>query len=193
MEEFTKVLSILDRANVLGSRTLENGTRLIGPAPHVAPSAWLHQVFAPLSDREIVQVEQQVQRPLPLNFKDFLKVSNGLRIFSGSLNIYGLRSSYVRSGDAVWQPFSIDTPNTSERPKDAKESYVFVGGYSQDGSKLVIDTETSKAFRCMRYTSQPVNEWASFEEMLITETIRIGLLFNEEGKQIDPKEPRTPS
>lgn len=192
MKALEKVLPILEKAKTLGERVLPNGSRLICHVPHVAPEAWLHAVYAPLLERDIISLEKQIRRPIPPVFKEFLKVANGIQIFSCSMSIDGLRANFARTGDAVWQPFSIVTPNTIERPKDAQESFFFIGGYEWDGSRLYIDSKTSKVFRSESGTAKPINEWNNFEEMLVTETIRIALLFDDQGRRIDPREPTTP-
>ena len=182
----------MERAKILGERQLPNGTRLIGHVPHVAPEAWLHEIFPPLDKGGIDKLEAGLKMSIPTDYKEFLSVANGLMLFSCRLSLDGLRTSYVRTGDEAIQPFSLLTPNTFERPKDALPSYLFIGGYGQDGSRLYIDGETSKVFRAARRTSTPLNEWKNFEEMLVTETIRIALLFDDKGKRINPNEPTTP-
>src|SRR5262245_35891125 len=134
MDYLDRVFGLLEASSDLGVRVLDNGTRLIGHVPHVAPEAWLHIIFAPLSLTQVAQVEHEIATSLPEPFGDFLRRSNGLSLFSDSLSIHGLRSSYARSGDAVWQPFSIVTPNVPERPRSAGPSLVFVGSYASDGS-----------------------------------------------------------
>lgn len=193
MQAFQKILTILERAKCLGERILPNGTRLIGHVPHVAPEAWLHTIFPPLDISGIQKLEAEIKISIPADYKKFLMATNGLKIFSDRLSLDGLRMSYVRTGDEARQPYSLVTPNTFERPKDALSSYLYIGGYSQDGSHLYIDGETLKVFRAARRTSAPLNEWKNFGEMLVTETIRIALLFDEKGKLINPKEPTTPN
>jgi|SRR6185369_4004354 len=192
MEALQKIFPILDRAKPLGARTLPNGTRLIGHVPHVAPEAWLHEIFPPLHAHGIEAIERGIKRALPQDFKTFLEFANGLMLFSCSLSIYGFRTNYSRTGDDAIQPFDIITPNTYERPKDALPSYVFIGGYRSDGSLIYIDSDTSKVFRSARKRSIPLNEWTNLEEMLVTETIRIALLFDDRGKRIDPRESTAP-
>lgn len=192
MEYLRKIFSVIDRAKILGVRELSNGGKLVGHVPHVAPEAWLHEVFGPLVEQDVLKLENEMRRPIPSEIRQFLKEINGLMLFSCSLSIYGFRTSFSRSGDEVWQPFSLVTPNTIERPKDALESFFFFGGYGWDGSRLYIDTATSKVIRAARRTSKPLSEWNSFEEMLVTETIRIALLFDNSGRQLDVNKPTTP-
>lgn len=189
---FRELMDVVDRARPLGFRTLENGTQLVGHLPDVGPEAWLHQIFGPLDETGIRRVEKQVGIKLPPEFEWFLRQANGLSLFSGSLAVYGLRESYARSGDAAWQPFAIDVPNTLERPRDGKGSSLFVGGYRADGSLLYIDADNSSVYRCSRDSARPLNQWPSLLEMLAREAKRLSRLFDEKGHKLDPKASTAP-
>ncbi|MBE0543131.1 MAG: SMI1/KNR4 family protein [Verrucomicrobia bacterium] len=184
-------MSTLEAASKLGVRQLENGTKLIGRTPHVAPEAWLHAVFAPISHHDVLQLEKSLGRKIPEPYRHFLtSFANGLSIYSECLSLDGLRTSYARRGDEVWQPFAIDTPNVYERPRDADPRHFFIGGYGQDGSLLYIDGV--KVYRCSRESVEPLHEWNGFETMLIGEVERLVALFDENGRKKNPKAPTTP-
>ncbi len=193
MDYLNRVWRILESYSHLGERTLANGTRLIAPAPHVAPEAWLHQIFAPIDDQGIARLESDLGGPLPDEFTQFLMRNNGLGIFSYSISIFGLRTSFARTGDAVWQPFSLLTPNIRERPRDAKASFCFMGAYRDDASLLYIDTTDHQVYRCERHSAKPLNRWDDFSTMLESETERISQLFDLEGRPFDPHALKTPA
>jgi hypothetical protein len=181
---------LMQRACRLGHKTLADGTQLFGRAPHIAPEAWLHALFPPISDYEIDQIETAVGSSIPGVFRDFLTLANGFSIFSDSLSIYGYRSNYERTPDSVWQPFSIITPNTVERPIDASESHLFIGGYPcGTGYLLYIDERDQKVSRCSRSSARPLQQWSSFPEMVVKESSRLATFFDELGRKIDPKRP----
>jgi len=185
-------LAVLDRASALGQRVLSDGTRLIGPAPHVGRAAWLHIIFRALEEREIGGLREKLDN-LPEAFRGFLARQNGLSIFSDALSIYGLRVSYARTGDAAYQPYSILTPNVHERPRDAPSSAFFVGGYSGDGSLLYIDeAENGRVIRCDRETAASLNCWTNMTAMLDSEALRLAFLYDAQGRCIDPNRPTTP-
>lgn len=110
MNSFDQILEVVGRAESLGWRTLSNGVRLVGHIPHFAPEAYLHVLFPPLEDGQISLIEQQVGRKFHADLKAFYGRSNGLTLFAYSLDFVGLRTSYVRTGDEAWQPFSIVRP-----------------------------------------------------------------------------------
>jgi hypothetical protein len=191
IQEFHEVVAILERATPLGVRSLDNGTKLIGHVPHVAPQAWLHVMFSPLNEEQVCNLEQTLQRNIPPDYREFLlSFGNGLCAFSDNLSLYGLQL-ISRSGDNMWQPFPLDTPNFYERPPDASEQAFFIGGYEQDGSLLYL--EKGQVFRCNRNAATPLNKWPSFKEMLVAEVKRISTLFDDEGRLKDADAITTPS
>ena len=177
-----KVYTYIYQAKNLGFQKLDNGTELIGRVPHIAPQAWLHAIFAPLNHKQIILLETDMQTSIPLVLKEFYLLNNGLDLFSSSISFYGLRTSYERKGDAVWQPFDIILPNTYGRSDDSNMDELCFGGYGFDGSDLYINTITLKVYRRMPESSVILNTWNSFEEMVLSETERLFKLFDEKGK-----------
>ena len=188
-----EIYTEIEKAKSFGYREASNGAKLYGHTPHIAPEAWLHILYKPLIEEEINKLEEETKVRIPSIYRTFLRWSNGLNLFSGSLSFYGLRVLNYREGDKAIQPFNIVTPNTLERPKDAKSTYLFIGGYNWDGSKLYLDNETLKVYRCDRYSAEDIkNEWRNFEETLKSEVSRLSALFDEKGKEIDEDIPTTP-
>ena len=186
-------MKLLYEAKCLGYRELNNGAHLIGHVPHVAPKAWLHTVYSPLSEAHILELENNIRISFPYSFISLSKLSNGLRIFSDTLSIDGYRLSYNRVGDEAIQPYSILTQDLDERPKDSRVSFLYIGGYfTNDGSSLYIDNDTDMVYRCTHKSSQPLNQWNNLWDMLLSKTIRLSKLFDSNGKQINPKQPLIP-
>ena len=194
MEKYTEFIdNIVSRYKHLGSNKLVNGTELIGHVPHIAPQAHLHILFCPLNNEEIEQMTNMLGlKILPSNLIEFYSKFNGISLFSDSINIYGLRNNFNRGIEDVWQPFSILTPNKLERIKDSKKEYLYIGGYRYDGSKIYLDTISNKVYRCSRESSKPLNTWENFGIMLLSESKRIDLLFDENGRKLNPRIPTTP-
>jgi hypothetical protein len=181
------ILKFLDSYRLFGEKRLENGTYLIGKAPHIAPNAWLHSIYSGLNLNEIKELENILGKLIPEGYRSFLEKSNGLKIFNTTFCLDGLRRSSSRGLDDVWQPFDIRTPNISERPKNALDYFFFIGGYDWDGSLLYIDTHTEKVHLCNRDNADSLYEWNDFERMLESEILRIINLFDSQGKEIDPR------
>jgi hypothetical protein len=88
----------------------------------------------------------------------------------------------------IWQPFDITIPNIYERPKNIPKDVLMIGCFSDDGSKLCINTDGS-VFRCSKNGRNTIhNEWNNFDEMLETEVSRIIGLYTREGLKINPNE-----
>lgn len=190
---FEDVFVALEQARRLGFRQTSLGAKLFGHVPHVAPEAWLHSVYFGLSSEEIRHLEDALGRTIPNEVEEFLRISNGLNLFSNSLFIFGLRRSNERVGDAAWQPFSIEAANTLERPSELDSDAVVVGGYFDDGSRLVVSSRTSKVTRIPKGRAGPVlTTWDGFEQMLTSEVQRLSSLFDDRGRMLDEDVPTTP-
>ena len=190
MHYLQTIYAIMQRARGLGYRALDNGTQLIGRVPHAGSQAWLHILFNPVSDSEIDDLESNIGIRFPEVFRDFLTFANGLSLFCGSLSIYGKRTDCDRTGDSVWQPFNIVTPNKDERLRDSKPSFLYVGGYPcGNGSYVYIELKELKVYRCSRQSSEPLEKWGSFPDMLISEANRLAGFFDESGRRLNTRQP----
>jgi hypothetical protein len=181
-----KGLDLLKGYNYLGKKELSDGAVLIGKAPHIAPQAWLHRIYAPLTIDQIDELQKDCKRVIPLDYKKFLFATNGLGVFNTTLSLYGKRTNYIRNVEnAEGQPFNIITPNTVERIKNLGDNKLIIGSYSYDGSKLYIDNVTNKVHLSDRYDATSLYEWSNFDEMLDSEIKRLITLFDNDGKKVD--------
>lgn len=177
---FDRILQSLHKWDHLGYQQVPNGTLLIGRVPHVAPAAWLHEIYAPIgADQDEVLAHLPV--PVHADYKAFLSRANGMYLFSGQLCIYGIRSSYERIGGAKWQPFDLRIPNTMERVPGAPSDAVFVGIDAVSQQPLAILSGTGETFRCQRDDPARLQSWNSFAEMLLSEIERLSLLCDSNG------------
>lgn len=182
MNYFEKVKRELFKFENLGIEKSVNGTLLIGRALHIAKYAWLQSIYPVLNEQEIVKLESELNIEIPKDYKWFLlNCSNGLKIFVSKFYLYGLRKNFIRTIEASRQPYSIITTNINERPKNSKESYFFIGGYSWDGSHIYIDIKTNVVHFCANGDATSLFKWDSFEEMIVSEVNRITKLFNKNG------------
>jgi hypothetical protein len=171
-------------------KELTNGTKLVCHVPHIAPQAWLHYIYKGLSIEQIEEFEKKFPVAFPSEYKEFLKESNGINVFSDSLSIWGLRNSYERTGDGAIQPYDILALN-NERPKGCPNTWLFFGSYSWDGTRLLFDLAngdgSNKVYRCARRSTQILQEWPSFWVWFDSEVERIGKLFDSNGIKYDKK------
>ena len=188
----TEVLRVVQQAAAFGTATSENGAHMYGHVPHVAPEAWFHIVFPPLDEEALTTLENRLRRPIPLEYRQLLKVTNGLHLFSGQLALYGLRTDYSRRS-AIRLPFDLGDPNVHERPRTADPSWFLFAFYKEDGSKGYIDPQDGRVYRGTRDMTQPrLNRWPSLDDFLIGEVGRLQGLFDDRGREIDSTRPTTP-
>ena len=70
-----------------------------------------------------------------------------------------MRKSYNRNPNATPEPYGLIESNIYERPKNAKDTYFFIGGYRYDGSKLYIDSENGKVHFCKSRDATSLLSW----------------------------------
>ncbi len=193
MDYFEEVKKELFKFRKLGEEKSDNGTMLIGKAPHIAQFAWLHEIYPVLSNEDIITIERELGTSVPEDYRLFLQNgSNGLGVFVAKFYLLGLRKELGRTIEASRQPYSLNTSNIDERADKAKDSYFFIGGYKWDGSKVYIDKNTNKVHYCARWDATSLYTWDSFEEMIVSEVRRITALFDSNGTIIKKGTPTTP-
>lgn len=181
-----EVYQITDVARSFGYRSLPNGTELVGHVPHIAPEAWFHQRFAPLTERDIAILEAQLGLALPPALRIFYSHYNGLGLFAYELSLHGLRHTYERTGDAAWQPFDLADVNRYTRPRQKPAHHLLLSRYRSDGAGLYLNTSTGAVYReSAPPHSRSEHEWPSFETMLVAEVQRLALLFDEQGRRYE--------
>lgn len=192
MSAFTEIMEYIQTFEKYGCKEYENGTKEYGHAPFIAPEAYNFCVFATLNEDDIVELERDLKREIPSQFRSFLMTdTNGLHLFH-HFSLYGMRKSYNRDLNATPAPFGLLKPNIYEKPKNAKDTYFFIGGYRYDGSKLYIDSEDGKVHFCKRRDASSLLAWDSFEDMLLSESKRIFTLYDDRGRMLVPSEKTLP-
>jgi hypothetical protein len=189
--DFKFILDKLNQWKQGGEEVLKNGTVLICKVPHIAPKAWFHIKYAPLTLNQISEMEQDLSNDFPVEVKQFLLTSNGLNIFSDSLSIYGKRTSYSRNVDEAKQPYDlVDLHN--EVAEYLPKNYIVIGSYSWDGSHIVCDLNLNTIHRCEQDSGKILNTWNSLSDFLREEIARLTKLFDEYGVEYDEDVPTTP-
>lgn len=116
LDRLSEVFAVVEKWAPRGETVLDTENKLICPVPDVAPEAWLHVLFAPASSSQISRAETEGDW-FPPEFHDFLPGVNGISLFSGHVDVWGIRTTHVRAGDAPRQPFDILSLNRpGQRP-----------------------------------------------------------------------------
>ena len=201
--DYSETLSPLLGWENNGRKETASGAILLGHCPHVAPEAWLHIIFAPLDSEGLGAIQTQLGEnglpgSIPDAYSEFLRVSNGLSLYSGSLALYGHRTSWERTGDDVWHPFDLasharEHMRSFQRSETIPDSErFFIGSYKSDGSAVYIETSTGKVCHVGRGTDVVDFSWSDFATFLKGEINRLSDHFDESGKRKDRKIPTTP-
>lgn len=170
----------------LGERKVNNNVLLYGKAPHIGPSAYLHELYPALSKDEIQVLGKCINMKIPAHLVDFYSECNGFNFFCDKLAIYGLR---IQSS---FQPYDLMTPNVDERLKDADDDMIFIGGYSWDGSRIYTKENDSKIYLCSPKSSRPLKIWESLSIFIAQEAERMPTLFDTNGIIIDASKSTLP-
>jgi len=174
------------RFSSLGEERKPNGTMFYGRAPHIAPVAFLHKRYPPLTDEQITELGNVVRNKIPDHLADLYRECNGLHYFSDTLSIDGLRT------DTIDQPYDIDIPNIHERPGDAGVDIIFFGGYTWDCSLFYTKTNDPKVYWCAGDSAKPLKSWNSIEDFISQEARRIAALFDSKGVPLNPDKSTLP-
>jgi hypothetical protein len=188
MNDFQKLIrQIEDDYSPKGHKFVATvGSNLFGKT-RKGKDTWHHALFRPLSEKEIDTLESQVGIKFPDILRQFYRVSNGLNLFSDELSIDGLRGSYARSADNAWQPYSLVEPNTLERPSEATQDEIFIGGYSYDGSRIKLNIKTGKIAACKPDSAKDTfSKWPDLITFLRKEYARLKKCFDDNLELIDP-------
>ncbi len=190
---FESILNQLKKWEKVSTKTLNNGTVLICNVPHIAPQAWLHEIYAVLGDEDIEGLESALGRTLPADYVEFLKCANGINIFSDSLSIWGKRNLYTRKGEDAILPYDLISLN-EEKVRYIPRDWVVFGSYSWDGSIMVYDLKKDfkKVARCSLDSNEVLHEWPSLWSWIKLEVERLSNLFDDNGVEFDENTPTVP-
>lgn len=184
MSYIDQIVNVAEQWLPLGEITYDDGTRLIGHVPHVGPMAYMHELFPGLQGGEVEVMEMFLRRSLPAPLKGMYGRVNGFRMFSGELDVFGLRKSDTRSLHDTAQPFAIQDPNVLERPPRTPEHIVFFAFYQDDGCLLSMSTEGPEVYATPMGKWKIRREWPDLETCLLSEVARLASAFDAQGRLI---------
>lgn len=185
-------MNAAEKAAAFGSATSENGAHMYGHVPHVAPQAWYHIIFPALDPEALEEIDKKLGRRVPDPYRDLLRRTNGLDLFSGALSLDGLRKDYSRKVSVV-EPYDLEDPNLYERPRAADPSWFIFAFYKADASTVYMDPVDGRIYRANRDMTQPrLNDWPSLDAFLRDEVRRVERHFDDRGRRLDPSRPTTP-
>jgi len=165
-----KILSPLEEWTHLGEIKNDMGTRLIGHVPHIAPKAYVHVVYSPLKDEDLLEFGERLERPIPIQYEEFLGYANGLMVFSGALRVMGYTPIKRKADVHVYNyPPNVIVSNVSARMKGLSHGAVIVGFYKEDGSYASIEEDGSVVRFDAKGSGDVIQKWSDFDIWLSSE------------------------
>ena len=138
-----------------------------------------------ISKNELKELAALVSYPLPETLKAFYMTVNGLALFGGAINLYGLRKDRARTVLAtIQQPFDIGMPNNTGFVYHIK-GVIYIGSYQCDGSLIGYNTADGSIFRQMKTDKKVLNEWTDLDTFISNEYDRLATLIDEEGNDME--------
>jgi hypothetical protein len=127
-QDYLGLVGIIDRWSALGVKEFASGATYVGHTPG-ANYFYVHFVKPPLSEEGLEKLQDEVNYDFPESLIAFFRLHNGIGLFHCMLNIYGLQTYHDRLDIEAMsaQPFSMQIPNTIERPKSAHKDLLFIG------------------------------------------------------------------
>lgn len=173
-----------------------------------------HSVFKPLSDSQIDKLQNDVNSVQHANYifpkwyRAFLKVTNGINMFMGTIVLYGeqtpmtnhskygLIEACLERDNPNWMaPYNLRFTNSVKLNCDLQNRWLVIGCYGYDGTQIAWDYKKNKivAMYCLPvtisirklrkmtesdYEKMIICEWDTFESFFTSETDRISNIFN---------------
>jgi hypothetical protein len=171
MKKISSVIeSVLHWASQRGEKLLDNGVRLVEPAPDIAPKAWRHIVYPPITENEILGIETTLRQRLPQDLREFYKNYNGISLFGGGVTIWGKRQDYVREGDGMWQPFDLVQHNAAgNRPSGSPYQLIYFGSSERGSNRLFFEPDSGEIGKTSAYSFTEIVRWPNFKAFILSE------------------------
>ena len=190
IEQFAEmVLAFGDGRN----QRMPNGTLLIQHIPSIAPKAFVHSIFPPLSVDAVGNLNEILGSRLSNDYRELLMLMNGAILFSGALSLFGikLRNTTGIEG-AVQQPYDIVAANNHKIFWLKFPDCCIIGGYNWDSSRVVASSSKVEIVRCDNTEYRIQNRWTNLAAFLRSEYTRLSEHFDPLGVQIDDSRPTVP-
>ena len=190
---FSEVIRTISKWSARGEKVLSTGVRLVCPTPHVAPEAWLHVLFPPLAPEKIAETERKLGALLPEDFKKFLMQANGLMLFSYRIDVFGVRETWVRTGDAAWQPHDLVNHNyETGRPAGSPAEVIFFGSVERsEWCFFEFQEGKYRVGKTSREIFRPSAYWENFASWLLSEISAMEKRCNSDGVCQEPDKTRS--
>lgn len=126
------IASFLERKYGVPHST-ENGTRLYGHSPSVAPKAYEAIVYPGLKKNDIIEFSNRLGSSLPEQYHKFLLAMNGLSLHIGKVRLFG----YLPAKRSYPVHPHYYPSNLIQRSRVLSDPMKFCIGWTQDGDRYI--------------------------------------------------------
>jgi hypothetical protein len=185
MNTLEELLSIVERYRSESDRSFPNGARLVCPVPWIAPSAWLHHIMAPCPEEAIERLAPTTGRQPPAVVIEFLRMANGIRLFNGSISVFGVRGDFSRKPETAHVlPFDIAFHTRDWSHLFGSDD--FLVGSIGDADPCVWKSPNGEIHRLSREGGEVLERWPSFHDWLVPEADRFASMHEPTGRLVQP-------
>jgi hypothetical protein len=152
--------------------------------PWRAPKAYLHILFPPAPPDLIAKCKVQLSIPDPVT--NLFEAFNGISLFSGNLEIYGLLPDSYLLNRNDWRcrlPFNLETETRRWRKRFQSQKLFWFGSYRYDRSPICMSQEslTVTAFEGNNLDNVR-GSWGGLDLFFEEEVARLCAFFDEKGR-----------
>lgn len=181
-----------ERYRSVGDVVQSDGTLCVVNLKEYGPKAFLHEFYPGLGDRELRKASKEIGNRIPDELRSFYLKMNGFRCYYGAINLFGYVENEANS-ELKFRPYSLIRANESSRkPRNTIDDYLFIGSYGIDASLVYINTIDGKVYRTPRNGIVPLNSWSGFEDWIATEIPRLNQYYTADGACAMPRDAQLP-
>lgn len=162
------IVTPLLRSSNEGDTKSETGTQLIGHAPEIAPKAYIHSIYKPLTKNELIEFKERIPKELPLQVEKFLMLANGLMLFNGEIRVFG----YVPIERVAATKIHNYPPNILVSNESILKIDLFAIGWYQSDQSNVFLLSDGKVVR-VDEQGDVMSTWYDIENWISNEILRL--------------------
>jgi len=192
LEAIRTIRETFERRKGIGHISQKNGTQLAGHLPNIAPKAYLHELYAGVTNKMINKLESDLNKKIPPELKSIYYEFNGFSFFHAGINLFGTVVGQQFNLDERL-PYSLVNGNLPiKTPPQTTEEILYIGTYGLDSSLVYIDTTTGNVHRTKRNRLDKLASWDSVSHWICVELPRLDAFYAEDVDSIEDKDYQLP-
>lgn len=181
-------IAALSRWVSAGMHRFDDDVIMIGGDKDAIPPNWQHEFYPPVP----ADIRKKYLQSYPLlgefPYWKTLKDFNGLRLFSDSVFLLGIRSNHrpLSSPAVIWD---LGLQNVEEYPTygESRNAIVIGGAHLGELAFVFVQKRSGEVQAVGYYSKETVFEWENLDQLLMSEILRLNGLTLDDGTIIDAK------